>query len=346
MTLVESAGNRTRASQLSGQPCWGGGVQGPGTAAFGKHARSLPALLHPMCRPLCWHSGTGGSLSLHTLMHPVCGKCTLPLTCQLCYNHVDACLAHVWQLYLMDSTQSCSGAAVHCSVRPGTTCHVTISAFAVLQLVQFPNEGVKDLCRSHLQTLPYVHRSVSCKQLICKPRVRDVVQIISENLALDQFMPPAQRSALNAAKHWMAQEWPRYFGLKPLARDGFLAPAVFLSGSNNNTSNPVHRREKHGRRSCCAALCCALALLCVAQHCAMSCCGMLCLPCAAPLRCIHSSLQLQMHIIQLPAVPSSCRWNLSRKSDTRQAPAGTVGHPDPSGHAKLFQTIQFSQTVS
>ena len=145
---------------------------------------------------------------------------------------------------------------------------------------------------SYLQTLPYVHRSVSYKQLICKPCVRDVVQIISENLALDQFMPPAQKSALNAAKHWMAQEWPRYFGLKPLARDGFLAPAVFLSGSNNNTSNPVHRREKHGRRSCCAALCCALALLCVAQHCAMS--AAVCFACPV-LRCAALCCASPMH---------------------------------------------------
>ena len=93
---------------------------------------------------------------------------------------------------------------------------------------------------------------------------------------MDQFMPPAQNSALNAAKHWMAQEWPRYFGLKPLARESFLAPAVFLSGSNNNTSNPMHRREKHGRRPCCAAdwHCCVLhgAVLC---H-AVPCCAVLC----------------------------------------------------------------------
>lgn len=116
-----------------------------------------------------------------------------------------------------------------------------------------------------------------------------VVQIISENLEMDQFMPPAQKSALNAAKHWMAQEWPRYFGLKPLARDGFLAPAVFLSGSNNNTSNPVHRREKHGRRLSHAALCCAVicfavlcfALLCITPGCAMLCCVKMCLPALA-----------------------------------------------------------------
>lgn len=83
-------------------------------------------------------------------------------------------------------------------------------------------------------------------------------QIISDNLAMDQFLPPAQKSALNASKHWMAQEWPRYFGLRPLTRDRFLAPAVFLSGSNNNTSNPVHRREKHGRPLRHAVPCCAV----------------------------------------------------------------------------------------
>ena len=99
---------------------------------------------------------------------------------------------------------------------------------------------------------------------------------------MDQFMPPGQKSALNAAKHWMAQEWPRYFGLKPLAREGFLAPAVFLSGSNNNTSNPMHRRQKHGRRPSCAALCCAWP--CSVLHGAVlwhsAVCSMLCFACA------------------------------------------------------------------
>ena len=90
------------------------------------------------------------------------------------------------------------------------------------------------------------------------------MQIITDNLAMDQFMPPAQRNALNAAKHWMAEEWPRHFRLKPLARDHFLAPAVVLSGSNNNTSNPVHRREKHG--VCCAVLCFAVPYLAVKHH--------------------------------------------------------------------------------
>ena len=113
----------------------------------------------------------------------------------------------------------------------------------------------------------------------------DVVQIISENLAMDQFMPPAQKSALNAAKYWMAQEWPRYFGLKALTREGFLAPAVFLSGSNNNTTNPMHRREKHGRRPCCAVLCCAV-LCCAVMCCAVLCCACAVRCCAVPCRAV------------------------------------------------------------
>ena len=97
---------------------------------------------------------------------------------------------------------------------------------------------------------------------------------------------------------------------------------------------------------CCAVLCCAVlcpagpcwAVLgrampcCAALRCAALCCAVL--RCASPLRFIHSSLQstlqMQMHTTQLPVVPSSCRWHLGRESDTRQAPAGTVGHPDPS----------------
>ena len=86
-----------------------------------------------------------------------------------------------------------------------------------------------------------------------------VMQIITDNLAMDQFMPPAQRNALNAAKHWMAEEWPRHFQLKPLARDRFLAPAAVLSGSNNNSSNPLHRREKHGMH-------CAVPFLVIPYH--------------------------------------------------------------------------------
>ncbi|KAL0044230.1 hypothetical protein WJX82_005654 [Trebouxia sp. C0006] len=69
-------------------------------------------------------------------------------------------------------------------------------------------------------------------------------QVISDNLATDSFLPPPHRAAINAAKQWLAAEWPRHFRLKPLTRDKFLAPHVFLSGSNNNTSNPVHKREK------------------------------------------------------------------------------------------------------
>ena len=116
--------------------------------------------------------------------------------------------------------------------------------------------------------LGWVHASdmnppVNETKLRCKTygkgNVVNVVQIISNNLALDQFMPPAQRNALNAAKHWMAEEWPRRFGLKPLTRDKFLAPQAFLSGSDNNTSNPVHKREKYGRAGPpnCPAACCA-----------------------------------------------------------------------------------------
>ena len=130
------------------------------------------------------------------------------------------------------------------------------------------------------------------------------LQVITDNLASDQFLPPRHRSAINAAKQWMAEEWPHHFRLKPLPRDRFLAPHVYLSGSNNNTSNPVHKREKHGACSadmhadqwqdvtccavlCCAVLCCAVlcrAVLCRAVPCravpcrAVLCCAVLCLP--------------------------------------------------------------------
>ena len=141
----------------------------------------------------------------------------------------------------------------------------------------------------------------------------DVVQIISENLAMDQFMPPAQKSALNAAKYWMAQEWPRYFGLKALTREGFLAPAVFLSGSNNNTTNPMHRREKHGRRPCCAVLCCAV--LCRAVPCcvvpcravpcrAVPCCAVLCR--AVPCRAVPCCAVLCRAVLPNPASAALC----------------------------------------
>ena len=84
------------------------------------------------------------------------------------------------------------------------------------------------------------------RQLLLPCSLVDVARIVTDNLATDNFMPAAQRSALNAAKNWMAQEWPRRFRLKPLSGGHFLAPHTSLSGSENNTSNAVHKREKHG----------------------------------------------------------------------------------------------------
>lgn len=71
-------------------------------------------------------------------------------------------------------------------------------------------------------------------------------QVIQDNLATDQFFPQAHKSALVGAKQWLAQQWPHHFKLKPLQRQHFLAPQLWLTGADNNTSNPVHKREKHG----------------------------------------------------------------------------------------------------
>ena len=126
-----------------------------------------------------------------------------------------------------------------------------------------------------------------------------VVQVISDNLATDQFLPAAHRSAINAAKQWMAQEWPRHFRLKPLTRERFLAPHVFLSGSNNNTSNAVHKREKHGEY-CCAMLCdINLALSCPAFHCPP-------FHCPAPTHFFCWQLGLKLSSVAQPR----CQWNL------------------------------------
>ena len=73
-----------------------------------------------------------------------------------------------------------------------------------------------------------------------------LLQVIQDNLATDQFFPQAHKSALMGAKQWLAQQWPHTFKLRPLQRDHFLAPQLWLTGADNNTSNPVHRREKHG----------------------------------------------------------------------------------------------------
>ena len=94
-------------------------------------------------------------------------------------------------------------------------------------------------------------RTVQCMVLMVRLSLASetvwcTMQIIRDNLATDGFMPQAQKTAMNSAKQWLAQQWPHYFKLRPLNRLNFLAPQQGLSGADNNTSNPVHRRERHG----------------------------------------------------------------------------------------------------
>lgn len=102
------------------------------------------------------------------------------------------------------------------------------------------------------------HQSVK----LASQSVQCMMQIIRDNLATDGFMPPGQKAALNGAKQWLAQQWPHFFKLRPLTRLQFLAPTQGLSGADNNTSNPVHRRQRHGEQgrhvfqaNCCVQWC-------------------------------------------------------------------------------------------
>ena len=74
------------------------------------------------------------------------------------------------------------------------------------------------------------------------------LQVIEENLQLESVLLPGsvQREALRAAKHWMAQEWPKHHKLQVLRRDGFLAPFHELRGDANNTLGLHQKRAKPG----------------------------------------------------------------------------------------------------